>query len=378
MKEKIKEILSNFINELLKQGVEHVFSGEGGEKVSAEPKEIPQVTVKSLTEEESLPVTPIVADVEPKKRIFQIAPGWFYARNIVMTTFCNKEDFSGEVYQLGSNSKLGKVYRGKMKGVRGISLPYKINNNLICYVVNPKNGKMSGYSQVDVGPGWVDDNWWKTGKNPKNEKGYDYLGDKSAKAGVDAFPQVMEDLGFCSFEDAYEKGYSCVVDLMIYDPTIPTGSKVKGNEIPSSDSRRWVKDLPDTGSEYFSWNELLRGWNRSERPSDTQINNLLALVKTVLHPCRVAVGPIRIGSALRDPETNKKVGGRQGSLHMDGRAADLIPVNISCTQVHEWIKKNINSVIRENVLEDVGTSNEHCHVAGPIKTGESNNTRIKE
>lgn len=372
MNEKIKEMMMNLFGEMLKNGVDSFMKPEAKPE---EPKQIasaPQIATPGI-----IPVISELISVEPAKRIFKVSNNLYYARGIKMTTWCNAEDFKGDVYQFAPGSRLSKAYKGKMKGVRGISLSYPINTSLIAYPINPKNGYMFAYGQVDVGPGYTKDHWWVNGTNPLNESGFDMLGHISPKSGLDALPQVFEDLGICTFEEAYNGSVSAIIDLLIYEPTV-MGSKIKGNEIPSSDGRQWLKDLPNTGSEHFTWGELLRGWNRAERPSNEQITNLLALVKDILHPTRTVVGELHVGSALRDPETNVRVGGRDGSLHLVGRAADLNPKNMTCTELYKWMTANLNTKVRENVLEDVGNSNEHLHVAGPIRSGETNNTHIKD
>lgn len=378
MNENLKQSLIKIGTDLFNTAVEHWFTTitpKGTVEETSHTSTTVDTSIKSIS-------TPIIipANYEPTKRIFKLAPNLYYCRNIVMTCFCNKKDFNGDVYQLGSHSKLGKVYKDKMKGVRGISLPFEINNSLIANIYNPKNGIMFGYGQVDVGPGYTNDSWWVQGTAPKTETGKDYLGNPSAKAGIDAFPQVFEDLGICTFDEAYNGDVQAVVDLIIYQPDVVTGSKVKGNEIPSSDARQWVRELPPTGSDYFSWSELLRGWNLTERPSDVQIRNLLALVKDLLHPLRIAVGELHVGSTLRDPVTNTRVGGRDGSFHLEGRAVDLVPKSMTESELYDYIRNHpeFNSKVRENVLEDVGTSNAHVHLAGPIHAGEPNNTRIKD
>jgi hypothetical protein len=319
-----------------------------------------------------------ITKAERNPRFIKISENWYYNIDLITTTFANLEDFAkSDTFPLATGSSLKTAHKGQMKGIRGVSLSAPIVKGRIVYPVNPKNGLSFGYHQEDVGPGYDKDPWWIAGTTPKNESGIDMYGHKSPKSSLDVFPQVLEDLGLATFDDSYNKSLSFTLNCFIYEPTVPEMSKVVGHSSPSDDSRSWIQNLPDTGSPYFTWRELLRGWNRATAPDNEVIQNLIKLTKELLHPCRVAHGPIRLGSGLRDPETNAKVGGREGSFHMVGRAADLIPSNITTKALYEWVNVNLKTVIRESVLEDFGHPNEHLHIAGPRKDGEPTNIHEK-
>lgn len=62
-------------------------------------------------------------------------------------------------------------------------------------------------------------------------------------------------------------------------------------------------------------------------PNGAALSNLMRLAQ-VLELCRFALGAcgIRVTSGYRSPAVNAKVGGARTSAHLDGRAADFIPM----------------------------------------------------
>lgn len=345
------------------------------------PPTPPDVKVVTVSNSEKVTETSIVPStaLNSGSRFIKVGDNLWFCRNIKWTTWLNKPDWKGHnTLTLGSGSQYPTVTPDMIPNLRGISLPFKINKSLVCTIFNKTKGYGVSYHQIDVGPGYVDDNYWRTGTNPKTETGVDHLGNKSALAGIDLTPCVVVDMGWGTYEDAYNKDLSGICDILIYDPDPTSVSKVAGHDIPTSDSRAWVSELPPTGSPFFSWNELLRGWNRNERPPQSSIDNLLNLTKELLHPIREKYGRMRIGSALRDPETNEKVGGVANSLHLVGRAADLVPLDMDMKALYEAVQKDFPNVIRECVLEDYNKNNAHLHLAGPIHSGEHVNIHVKD
>ena len=56
------------------------------------------------------------------------------------------------------------------------------------------------------------------------------------------------------------------------------------------------------------------------------IHNARRLAEDVLEPLRSLVGPLRVNSWYRGVALNKAVGGEPTSAHLEGRAADVVPV----------------------------------------------------
>lgn len=67
--------------------------------------------------------------------------------------------------------------------------------------------------------------------------------------------------------------------------------------------------------------------------------DLRVLCAGYLEPLRARFGPVRITSGFRCPELNAEIGGSSSSAHMDGRAADLQPLQAGVTLRHvtDWI-----------------------------------------
>lgn len=80
-------------------------------------------------------------------------------------------------------------------------------------------------------------------------------------------------------------------------------------------------------SEHFTLQELtVTQTGLSNVPHDRHVVRLRALCRSVLEPWRAHVGPIAITSGYRSPAVNKAVGGEPGSQHLQGEAADCVPV----------------------------------------------------
>lgn len=62
-------------------------------------------------------------------------------------------------------------------------------------------------------------------------------------------------------------------------------------------------------------------------PDDAQIDYLVQLCEKLLEPARIILGaPLHVDSGYRSSGVNAVIGGAKDSAHMDGRAADLIPL----------------------------------------------------
>lgn len=98
---------------------------------------------------------------------------------------------------------------------------------------------------------------------------------------------------------------------------------------------------------YFSDKEL--------RIEDTPVSvklNMIVLRETIINPIRYKFGRIKITSAYRDKEYNKKIGGADNSHHLceNGFAAvDLIPEQCTLRELFNYIKDNF--LYAELILE---------------------------
>lgn len=62
-------------------------------------------------------------------------------------------------------------------------------------------------------------------------------------------------------------------------------------------------------------------------PSQSELRNLKELAN-VLSELKSKIGPFQIASAYRSPTVNSLVGGSNSSLHLNGMAADIIPLTM--------------------------------------------------
>lgn len=93
-------------------------------------------------------------------------------------------------------------------------------------------------------------------------------------------------------------------------------------------------------SPYFALQEFTRtSTGLYNHPGPEEIANLQALVDNVLHPARVALGPIHINSGFRSETVNRMVGGSKTSHHLRGMASDLDHWR-SNEDLFDWIQKN--------------------------------------
>lgn len=84
---------------------------------------------------------------------------------------------------------------------------------------------------------------------------------------------------------------------------------------------------------YFTIQELCRSTTAtkmgiSNTPSQSVVDNLIALIQNVLDPIREAWGrPIIVNSGYRSLSLNRIVGGVSNSQHLTGQAADITTGN---------------------------------------------------
>ena len=63
--------------------------------------------------------------------------------------------------------------------------------------------------------------------------------------------------------------------------------------------------------------------------------NLHRLAIDVLEPARALVGPLHVNSGYRCPGLNAAIGGATTSQHMDGLAADVVPLEMDLADAYE-------------------------------------------
>lgn len=99
-------------------------------------------------------------------------------------------------------------------------------------------------------------------------------------------------------------------------------------------------------SEHFTLGELTRSQTALRKgvnntPNDAQRANLERLCVVLLEPIRALLGvPLQIDSGYRSAVINTLVGGAAHSAHLDGRAADVIPLGMSLEQAFQSIRSS--------------------------------------
>ena len=99
-------------------------------------------------------------------------------------------------------------------------------------------------------------------------------------------------------------------------------------------------------SEHFSLAELTFSQTAlrlgiDNTPGASQIDNLNRLCLVLLEPIRTLLNvPIHVDSGYRSPAINHLVGGASSSAHMDGRAADLVPIGMDLKAAFDLIHRS--------------------------------------
>lgn len=97
-------------------------------------------------------------------------------------------------------------------------------------------------------------------------------------------------------------------------------------------------------SEHFKLSEFLASptavrHNLTLNPSDAVFQNLRSLCSCVLEPARRKIGhPIYVTSGYRSQSLNRLVGGVSDSMHLYGRAADIMVYDFSLYDLYEILK----------------------------------------
>ena len=94
--------------------------------------------------------------------------------------------------------------------------------------------------------------------------------------------------------------------------------------------------------------------------------NLRELAQNVLQPVRDHFGKtVRISSGYRCEELNRRVGSKNTSQHIEGKAADFEIYGISNKEVAEWIRDNLefDQLILEMYDPEEGPNSGWIHVS---------------
>lgn len=92
-------------------------------------------------------------------------------------------------------------------------------------------------------------------------------------------------------------------------------------------------------SAHFSLEELTRtDTGLPNEPAVEQGEALVILADTILEPMRRIVGPLEPKSGFRCPAVNAKVGGAKNSQHLEGKAADVVPLRMPLEQAFQAVK----------------------------------------
>lgn len=74
-------------------------------------------------------------------------------------------------------------------------------------------------------------------------------------------------------------------------------------------------------------------------PNDEQLANLVRLCETLLEPARLMLEvPLHVDSGFRSPHINQLVGGASNSAHMEGRAADVLPIGMGLQEAFDKLR----------------------------------------
>lgn len=113
----------------------------------------------------------------------------------------------------------------------------------------------------------------------------------------------------------------------------------------------------DALSPNFSYLELTRSQTALRRgipntPNDMQIGNLSRLCIRLLEPVRTILGvPLHVDSGFRSPELNAAIGGSRVSAHLEGLAADVIPIEMDLQKAFNTLSGHTELPIDQLIIE---------------------------
>jgi hypothetical protein len=115
-----------------------------------------------------------------------------------------------------------------------------------------------------------------------------------------------------------------------------------------------ISDLTDNFGrwEFFVSRDYphLAGGAMYSRDIDKIDDRLYLLAKFILQPIRDKFGKVDITSGYRDRDLNKAVGGKDNSLHLRGKAADIVVEDLE--GCFKFIKTELQEFISECYLGD--------------------------
>lgn len=102
-------------------------------------------------------------------------------------------------------------------------------------------------------------------------------------------------------------------------------------------------------------------------PTFAQVENLVELTERILDPLREAWGsPLNVSSGFRCRELNRAVGGSDTSAHMEGHAADIVPMygslKVFMDFAERWLKMN-DIAFDQSIREVDRRGREWWHIA---------------
>lgn len=118
-------------------------------------------------------------------------------------------------------------------------------------------------------------------------------------------------------------------------------------------------------SPHFTYAELTRTDHRAflaeQEASPAQVRaNLVRLAHDLLEPARALVGPLRVNSGYRCPGLNAAIGGSKTSAHMDGLAADVVPVGMDLADAYTRLAQS--GIAFDQIIYEFGR---WIHIGGP-------------
>jgi len=119
-------------------------------------------------------------------------------------------------------------------------------------------------------------------------------------------------------------------------------------------------------SRYFTLSDLtITSTGLDNSPDGSALSNLTGLAN-LLDKIYETIGPFNINSGYRSPLVNQIIGGTSGSLHMQGKAADLMPLTMS---PESFFTKLANSGVLKSTGEIINESERGIvHVSTPTST----------